>query len=176
MINFMVHIMRRVISMKNLKVLALVMVLVFAVAALTACGAKTETPAEPTPAPTEQPAPAEEPTPAETGMKDGVYKAEQDNYDDRGWKGFVEIEVKDGKIATVKFDYINKDNALKSEDAGYNASMEKVTGTSPEKAFPQLSDALVEKQDVAAVEAVAGATSSSTDFTTLAAKALEQAK
>jgi major membrane immunogen (membrane-anchored lipoprotein) len=163
--------------MKNLKALALVMVLVFAIGMLAACGAKPE-PATaepaPTPAPTTEPAPA--PAPAASGLKDGVYKATQDKADNYGWKGFVEIEVKDGKIATVKFDYENKEGALKSKDEAYKAQMEPVSKTYPEKAFGELQTALVEKQDVAAVTAVAGATMSSNDFIALAKLALEQAK
>ena len=160
-------------TMKNLKALALVMVLVFAIGMLSACGAKTEpATAEPAPAP----APTTEPAPAAGGLKDGVYKATQDKADDYGWKGFVEIEVKDGKIASVKFDYENKDGALKSKDEAYRAQMEPVSKTYPEKAFAELQASLVEKQDVAAVTAVAGATMSSNDFTALAKLAIEQAK
>ena len=161
--------------MKKFKVLALVMVLVLAVGMLAACGPKTEpvTTPEPTPAPVVEPTPA----PAEpVGMKDGVYNAAQDNFDDRGWKATVDVEVKDGKIANVKFDYVNKDGALKSQDAGYKAAMEPVAKTYPEKAFAELQAALVEKQDVTAVTAVAGATTSSNDFIALVKIALEQAK
>ena len=166
--------------MKKFKVLALVMVLILTIGVLAACGSKTEpvtTPA-PTPAPTTEPAPTPTPTPAPAAdaLKDGVYKASQDNFDDRGWKGTVEVEVKDSKIANVKFDYVNKDGALKSQDAGYKAAMEPVAKTYPEKAFAELQAALVEKQDVAAVTAVAGATTSSNDFTALVKIALEQAK
>ena len=164
--------------MKKFKVLALVMVLILTIGVLAACGSKTEpvtTPA-PTPAPTTEPAPTPTPAPAADALKDGVYKASQDNFDDRGWKGTVEVEVKDSKIANVKFDYVNKDGALKSQDAGYKAAMEPVAKTYPEKAFAELQAALVEKQDVAAVTAVAGATTSSNDFTALVKIALEQAK
>ena len=164
--------------MKNLKVLALVMVLIMAIGVLAACGNKTEpvtTPA-PTPAPTVEPAPAPTPAPAVDGYKDGSYKASQDKFDDRGWKGTVEVEVKDAKIASVKFDYVNKDGALKSQDAAYKAAMEPVAKTYPEKAFAELQAALVEKQDVAGVTAVAGATASSNDFIALVKIALAEAK
>jgi major membrane immunogen (membrane-anchored lipoprotein) len=165
--------------MKNLKVLALVMVMVMAIGVLAACGPKTEpvttpapAPAPTTPAPT-TPAPA--PAPAVEGFKDGVYKATQDKADQYGWKGFVEITIKDGKIATVTFDYDNN-GALKSKDEAYKAQMEPVSKTYPEKAFGELQAALVAKQDVAAVDAVTGATMSSNDFKALAVLALEQAK
>ncbi|OGO77799.1 MAG: hypothetical protein A2Y23_15055 [Clostridiales bacterium GWB2_37_7] len=162
--------------MKNVKVLALVMVLILSIGVLAACSAKpAAAPAPATePAPTTEPAPA--PAPAADGLKDGVYKAEQDKFDDYGWKGFVEVEVKEGKIATVKFDYVNKDNALKSQDAAYKAAMEPVSKIAPDKAFAALQTALVEKQDVTAVTVVAGATMSSNDFLALAKLAVEQAK
>jgi major membrane immunogen (membrane-anchored lipoprotein) len=175
---FMAHILRRGTIMKNLKVLALVMTLVFTIGAFTACASKAE-PAvapEPTPAPVAEPAPAPAPAPEAAALKDGVYTAAQENFDDRGWKATVEVEVKEGKIANVKFDYVNKDGALKSQDAGYKAAMEPVSKTYPEKAFAELQASLVEKQDVAAVTAVAGATTSSNDFTTLVKQALDQAK
>jgi major membrane immunogen (membrane-anchored lipoprotein) len=163
--------------MKNLKVLALVMVMVMAIGVLAACGPKTEpvtTPA-PAPAPTTEPAPAPAPAPAVDGFKDGVYKATQDKADQYGWKGFVEITIKDGKIATVTFDYDNN-GALKSKDEAYKAQMEPVSKTYPEKAFGELQAALVAKQDIATVEAVAGATMSSNEFKALVTLALEQAK
>jgi major membrane immunogen (membrane-anchored lipoprotein) len=170
------YIFLRRVTMKKFKVLALVMVLVLTVGMLAACGTKTEpvTTPEPTPAP----APVVEPTPAPAepaGMKDGIYKATQDKADQYGWKGFVEVEVKDGKIAAVKFDYDNN-GALKSQDAAYKAQMEPVSKTYPEKAFAELQTALVEKQDITAVTAVAGATMSSNDFIALVKLALEQAK
>lgn len=42
---------------------------------------------------------------ADGAIKDGTYRAETVNFDDKGWKPFVEVTYKDGKIATVKFDY-----------------------------------------------------------------------
>lgn len=163
--------------MKNLKVLALVLVLVLSIGVLAACGSKVEpvtTPA-PTPAPTTEPAPTPTPAPAVDGFKDGVYKATQDKADQYGWKGFVEITIKEGKIAAVTFDYDNN-GALKSKDEAYKAQMEPVSKTYPEKAFAELQASLVEKQDVAAVEVVAGATTSTNEFLALAKLALEQAK
>ena len=161
--------------MKNFKVLALVMVLVLAIGMLAACGTKTEpvtTPA-PTPAPVVEPTPT--PAPAPVGYKDGVYKATQDKADQYGWKGFVEITVTDGKIATVIFDYDNA-GKLKSEDAAYKAAMEPKSKTYPEKAFGELEAALIATQDIATVDAVAGATASSTEFTALVTTALAGAK
>jgi len=40
--------------------------------------------------------------------EDGTYKVEADAFDDHGWKAFVELEIKDHNIASVNFDYTNK--------------------------------------------------------------------
>lgn len=162
--------------MKKLLTLALAVVLVLS---LAACSPSAPAAAEPTPAPAAEPttAPAAEPTPAPaTGLKDGSYKAAQDKYDDYGWKGQIAIEVKDGKISTVDFDYVNKDNKLKSEDQGYIKAMEDKTKVNLANAIVELEKALVDGQDAAAVNAVAGATASSNDFKALAETALKDAK
>lgn len=112
----------------------------------------------------------------QSGLKDGKYKAEASDFDERGWKPFVELDVKEGKITAVTFDYINKDGKLKTEDAAYNKAMEDKTKTGPAKYTKQLEDSLIAKQDVAAVDTVAGATHSVDNFKKLAAKALENAK
>ncbi len=163
--------------MKNVKVLALLMVLVLSVSVLAACSSKapeatapvTETPATETPA-------TETPAVDADALKDGVYNVSYDKADAHGWKATIEVEVKDAKIATVKFDYVNESGALKSQDAAYKAQMEPVTKTYPEKAFNELNASLVEKQDVASVATVTGATASSNDFLALAKAAVEAAK
>ena len=162
--------------MKKLITLALAVVLVLS---LAACSPSAPAAAEPTPAPTVAPtaAPAAEPAPAApTGLKDGSYKAAQDKYDNYGWKGQIAIEVKDGKIASVDFDYVNKDNKLKSEDQGYIKAMEDKTKVNLANAMIELEKALVSSQDAAAVNAVSSATASSNDFKALAEIALKDAK
>lgn len=109
------------------------------------------------------------------GMKDGTYKSEFDAFDDHGWKGQVEITVADGKITDTKFDYVNEAGDLKSKDADYQANMSKVSGIGPAEFTVQYAEALVEKQDPASVDAVTGATSSGSDFKTLADAAIQYA-
>lgn len=108
------------------------------------------------------------------GLKDGTY-SKKTEVNDKGYISSIEIEVKDGKIANVKYDE-TKDGASKLDDAGYNENMKAKSGTNPQEAFPALEKALVEKQDVAAVDAVTGATHTSESFKTLAEKALADAK
>lgn len=110
----------------------------------------------------------------ETGLKDGTYEAKSEA-DERGYVASINIEVKDGKIATVKFDEAN-DAGSKLDDAEYNTNMKNVSGSNPIEAYPALEEALVEKQDVAAVDTVTGATTTSDTFKALAEKALETAK
>lgn len=110
----------------------------------------------------------------ETGLKDGNYEAKSE-VDKNGYVSSINIEVKDGKIATVKFDEA-KDGKSKLDDAEYNTNMKNVSGTNPIEAYPALENSLVEKQDATAVDTVTGATSTSETFKTLAEKALETAK
>ncbi len=144
---------------------------------LAACSPSAPAAAEPTPAPTT--APVAEPTTApvaENGLKDGSYTAAQDNYDNYGWKGQITVEVKDGKISTVDFDYVNKDNKLKSQDQGYIKAMADQTKVDLAKAMEELEGKLVGAESAVAVDTVTGATTTSDDFNVLAAKALEGAK
>lgn len=96
--------------------------------------------------------------------QDGTYKLTAPEFSEQGWKDFVELTIKDHKIAAVTFDSVNKDGKLKSTDADYKANMEKETKTYPEKYSKELTDALLKDQKVSAVEAVTGATHSSDTF------------
>lgn len=111
----------------------------------------------------------------EAGLKDGTYKA-QGEKDDKGNTASIEIEVKDGKIATVKYDEVSEEGVSKLDNEQYNTNMKAKSGTNPIEAFPALEKSLVEKQDVAAVDTVTGATHTSENFKTLAEEALKSAK
>lgn len=104
--------------------------------------------------------------------QDGVYKVAFDNFDAHGWKGQIELEIKDHKISNITFDYVNKDGKLKTQDEGYKAAMEK-SGTYPGKFIPELQQSLLDKQIISTVDAVAGATASSNDFKALVEFALD---
>lgn len=143
--------------MKSRKVLSLIAVAALSTTILAGCGGSKDASTEAT-------------------LKDGKYTAESD-VDDRGYKSTIEIEVKDGKIATAKYNEVNdEEGTSKLDDAEYNKKMKDIAGTNPEEAFPQLETALVEKQDPSAVDAVTGATGSTEGFKAVAAKALESAK
>lgn len=140
--------------MKSRRVISLLAVAALATTVFVGCGKKEE--------------------PKEAVLKDGTYDAKSEK-DDRGYVSTIEIEVKDGKIATVKYDEANDDGS-KLTDAGYNSTMKEKSGTSPEDFFPALEKALVEKQDAAKIDAVTGATHTTDNFKALAEKALADAK
>lgn len=109
-------------------------------------------------------------------MTDGTYKLEEKNFDDKGWKAFASIEVKDGKITKASYDYKNKDGDLKSEDADYEKAMKDKVGTGPQEYLKQLSDALVKSQSASGVDIVTGATHSSETFINYANQLIQAAQ
>jgi len=104
---------------------------------------------------------------------DGEYKVEFENFDSHGYKPQLEITIENGEIARVKYDEVSKDGTLKSEDETYNKKMSEHSSTNPEKAFPELEDQLLSKQDTS-IDTVSGATASSTTFKALVEHALNK--
>jgi major membrane immunogen (membrane-anchored lipoprotein) len=136
------------------RVLALVLVGLFALVVMSGCSSKT----------------------ASGGYKDGTYKAEQPDFDDHGWKGQIEVTVKDGKIASVTYNEVNKDGQLKRDDQQYAENMKAKVNITPKEAYEKLEQQLVEKQDPTKVDTVTGATHTSQTFKELATEALKNAK
>lgn len=104
---------------------------------------------------------------------DGTYKVEADAFDAHGWKPFIELVIKDHKVDSVNFDYVNEEGALKTEDAEYKAAMEPQSGTYPEKYTAELEQQLIDKQLIGDVDAITGATTSSNNFHALVEVALD---
>lgn len=139
------------------KVLSIIAAAVLSFSILSGCGASTS-------------------TSANAGKyKDGTYKASYDKFDAHGWKAQVSIDIKDGKITTVNFDYVNKDGGLKSKNAAYETAMKKVNKLGPVEYTATLDKALVDKQEVAQVAGVTGATESTSNFKNLSTAALANA-
>lgn len=165
--------------MKTKKILMLLAAAVVTTGLLAGCGSSTKNETSDNKTQTEQNNTEEKNDTTkneESALKDGKYRAEASDFDQRGWKPFVEIEVSGGKITAVTYDYISKEGKLKTEDAEYNKSMEEKTKTNPIKYTKELEDALIEKQDANAVDTVTGATHSSDNFRKLATKAIENAE
>ncbi|TZE82801.1 FMN-binding protein [Calorimonas adulescens] len=152
--------------------IALFCVLVLALVLAAGCGGQQQQPQQqPSQQQNEQ---AQQPSQEEaTALKDGVYTAEEPEFDDHGWKAITTVVVKDGKIANVFYDEINKDNQIKSLDQDYASNMKEKSGETPLDAVAKLSASLLEKQDPANVDTVTGATSTTNKFKTLVAEALK---
>lgn len=144
--------------MKKLLSLTLVAVLVVAMAA--GCAPKTEPAAAP-------------PAANEASYKDGTYTAKGDT-DERGWTPEITVVVKDGKISEVTYDETR--GMYKSEDAEYIKSFKDAKNVDVVETYKQFGEALVAAQDSEKVAAISGATGSFTNFKTLAAEAIAQAK
>lgn len=139
--------------MKTTKVVLKSLVVLGAVFALAACGSKQESTSTSSSSSTTE----------TVVLKDGTYKAESGK-DDYGYKIVHTLTVKDGKITESKFDYEAEDGSLKSTNEEYNKNMKDKAGVSAGEAIEQLNAALVDTQDISAVEVVSGATHTSEDF------------
>jgi major membrane immunogen (membrane-anchored lipoprotein) len=150
------------------KLLSVILSLVLVLSLATACGKKEEAAPAPAPAPA-----VTEPATTEPAGPNGTFKAEAKDFDERGWKAYVEVTYEAGKLTKVDMDELSKDGKKKSEDTGYNDQMKKVGGVSVAEAYEKLEKAYVEtgKADV-----VAGATGTSSAFKALVEEAVAQAK
>ncbi|WP_027632658.1 FMN-binding protein [Clostridium hydrogeniformans] len=150
--------------MNKKRVLSLLTASILSVSILAACGDKKEEPKK------------DDKKPAATATyKDGKYTAEFDKADERGWKSFVEIEVKDGKIAKATFDDKKEDGTLKSKDEGYNKTMkEQGKKTSPAEYTKTFAESLVKNQDPEKIDTVSGATHSYDSYKKLATGLLKE--
>lgn len=106
------------------------------------------------------------------GYHDGLFKAEGKS-DDRGWKAYVAVIVEDGKITNAYYDEVNKETGkLKSFDQEYLSNWKEKSGTNLKEARPKLIESLIGSQRPGEVDAVSGATSTSTKFKELLEEAL----
>ncbi|MGL4424947.1 MAG: FMN-binding protein, partial [Cetobacterium sp.] len=105
-------------------------------------------------------------------LNDGTFRVEDKNFDKRGWKVFVELVVKNSKIESSNFDYLNADGKLKSKDIEYNKKYREISKIDiPE--FQQIfSKGLVETQNPDEIDDVAGASQSLIQFKTLVKAAM----
>ena len=98
----------------------------------------------------------------------GVYRAEYDKADSKGWKAFLVMEVTTGdEIDKVQFDYVNASGTLKTQDLGYNKQMKSKNGIGPIEYCPRFAKNLMVYQNPDEVDGITGATHSSHDFKTL---------
>ncbi|TCZ76350.1 FMN-binding protein [Paenibacillus albiflavus] len=164
-----------------MKKLSMLLAAIMLVSVLAACGSKANDEAS-TPAPTTTPAASSDV--AQGTLADGNYFAQEDKFEDSGWKYMVEIEVKDGKIANVNWTGANKDGGMDKkalDKAGKYGMKEKAKAQAEwyEQA-EKVEKFLIEKQDVKAItfddkgktDAISGVSISVNAFAKLADQAL----
>lgn len=109
------------------------------------------------------------------GLQDGYYTAQASEYD-FGWKEYVTIMVKGGKIVSVEYNAENASGFIKSWDNAYMQNMLHSNGTYPNEYTRYYAGEFLEKQGKEEIDALSGATSSYDSFQMLEAAVLEQAR
>ena len=111
----------------------------------------------------------------ETGLVDGYYTATMSDYS-FGWKEYVTIIVKGGRIVSVEYNAENASGFIKSWDNAYMQTMLHSNGTYPNEYTRDYASQLLEGQGNSSIDAISGASSSHTSFVKLAEAVLEQAR
>ena len=109
------------------------------------------------------------------GLQDGYYNAQASEYN-FGWKEYVTIIVKGGRIVSVEYNAENASGFIKSWDNAYMQTMLHSNGTYPNEYTRYYAGQLLEGQGEDEIDALSGATSSYGSFQKLEAAVLEQAK
>ena len=109
------------------------------------------------------------------GLQDGYYTAQASEYH-FGWKEYVTIIVKGGRIVSVEYNAENASGFIKSWDNAYMQTMLHSNGTYPNEYTRYYAGQLLEGQGEDEIDALSGATSSYGSFQKLEAAVLEQAK
>ena len=154
------------------KIFSTIMVLGLATSLLVGCGSKPEAKPEVEDVTPEVDADEEEPEANADGAN--TVKVESPDFDENGWKSFLELTFDGDTITDATFDYINEAGELKSNDEGYNTMMKDKSGVSAAEAMEALTADLLAKQNPEDVDVVTGATGTSEGFIELAKQAIEQ--
>lgn len=108
-------------------------------------------------------------------IQDGTYRAEYADFDQQGYKDFIEVVFVDGQITEITADAVSGvDGSLKSQSEDVKNAMQTATGTYPEKFYKDLINQYLQNPDADSIDIVAGATNSTNSFVYLA-KELEKA-
>ncbi len=114
-------------------------------------------------------------TTAETELQDGYYTAQASAFS-HGWKEYITILVKSGKIVSVEYNAENASGFIKSWDNTYMQNMLHSNGTYPNEYTRYYAGQMQEGQGEGTIDALTGATSSYNSFQKLSAAVLEQAR
>lgn len=113
---------------------------------------------------------------SQRGMKDGYYTAEMAEFDEHGWKEYLCIQIKKGKIVSAEFNAKNASGFIKAWDNSYMQNMQTVTGTYPNKYTREYVQKLLDQQTDTGIDGISGASNSGNNFKKLATVVVEQAK
>jgi major membrane immunogen (membrane-anchored lipoprotein) len=111
-----------------------------------------------------------------SSMQDGYYTAEFAAFDAHGWKEFVTIFVKNGRIASVEYNAKNQSGFIKSWDMNYMRVMGASSGSYPNEYTRVYAGELLQRQGVEGIDAISGASESHGTFRLLAEAAIAQAE
>lgn len=109
------------------------------------------------------------------GLQDGYYTAQASDFH-FGWKEYVTIIVKGGRIVSVEYNAENASGFIKSWDNTYMQTMLHANGTYPNEYTRYYAGQLLEGQGEGGINAIAGASSSHGTFQMLVQAVLEQAR
>lgn len=110
-----------------------------------------------------------------SGLQDGYYTAQASEYN-FGWKEYITILVKGGKIVSVEYNAENASGFIKSWDNAYMQRMLHANGTYPNEYTRYYAGQLLEGQGEGSIDAISGASSSHGTFQVLAQAVLERAR
>ena len=110
-----------------------------------------------------------------TGLQDGYYTAQAAEFN-FGWKEYITILVKGGRIISVEYNAENASGFIKSWDNAYMQTMLHSNGTYPNQYTRNYANQLLEGQSADGIDAITGASSSWGSFQKLAQAVLEQAR
>ena len=108
-------------------------------------------------------------------LQDGYYTAQASEFV-HGWKEYITILVKGGKIISVEYNAENPSGFIKSWDTAYMQTMLHITGTYPNEYTRYYAGQLLEGQGEGRIDAISGASSSHGSFQILSRAVLEQAR
>lgn len=108
-------------------------------------------------------------------LKDGYYTAEMTEFS-HGWKEYLIIQVKHGKIVSAEFNAKNESGFIKAWDNSYMENMITLQGTYPNKYTREYVQQLIDEQQDISVDAVTGASTSGDNFKKLVEAVLKQAE
>lgn len=108
-------------------------------------------------------------------LQDGYYTAQMSEFS-HGWKEYITILVKGGKIVSVEYNAENASGFIKSWDNAYMQTMLHANGTYPNEYTRNYANQLLAGQGKGEIDAISGASSSHKTFQMLAQAVLEQAQ